>query len=102
MAIKRSIHRTEIPIADSTTQRLRGYRSALHVAPSRANPTTHIEIWYEMADIDETSEVRFHVHGTGHRFDHHPLSTPYIGTVFTHGGHLVWHVYAENPLSENL
>ncbi|MDV2474221.1 hypothetical protein F8M49_30020 [Rhodococcus zopfii] len=102
MSINRSIHRTEIPITDITTQLLRGYCHALHVAPSRTNPKTHIEIWYETADIDETIEVRFHVHGTGHQFDHRPLNTPYIGTVFTHGGHLVWHVYAEYPLSEHL
>lgn len=102
MTPTRRIYRTEIPITDTATQLLSGYRYALHVAPSRTRPETHLEIWYEAEAVDEAREVRFHVHGTGHPFNHHPLNTPYIGTVLTNGGQLVWHVYAEYPGSEAL
>lgn len=100
MTIATRVHRTEIPIADATTQKLRGYLRALHVAPHRQAPSAYLEVWYEAADIDEEMPVRFHVHGTGHPFEHRSVNTPYIGTVLTHGGAFVWHVYVEYPARE--
>lgn len=102
MTIRTRVHRTEIPIADETVQTLRGYLRAIAVAPSRRAPTECLEVWYECADIDEDMTVRFHVHGTGHPFTHDRINTPYVGTVFTHDSQLVWHVYAEYPVSEAL
>lgn len=89
----RVVHRGSIAIADGwTVLSIEGYRSVAHVADSRTRPGVELDVWYERdLNSTEVEEVGFSVHGTGHVF--HALGS-HVGTVLTHGGELVWHVYA--------
>lgn len=50
-------------------------------------------LWAKV-DPDSKLEARkFYVHGTGHRIAN--LTARYVGTVQTHGGSLVWHVFTD-------
>jgi hypothetical protein len=88
----RTIYRYKLPIADD--------RIALFMPPgalvlsSPPNPRTNseIEIWAEVnADLPLSERREFLVIGTGH-----PIPNdcgPFIGTVITHDGQFVWHVF---------
>ncbi|WP_032376789.1 DUF7352 domain-containing protein [Rhodococcoides fascians] len=92
---------TDIPISN--------YRRCIHVAPHRdpQKANSWLEVSFEafVHEPAETMNVRFHVHGTGDRFDHETHGNPpmnlgvtHLGTVATHRGSLIWHVYVEYPI----
>lgn len=44
----------------------------------------------------EKEQIRFHVIGTGWRHVEPRIQTlPFVGTIKTHNGHFVWHVFYE-------
>lgn len=98
-----TIHRTQFPVRDELVLTLPGYRRAIHAQLLRrhiaqrlgvANPW--IEVWYE-TEGDNPIDVRFYVEGTGHQFTH---QAQHVATF--QDGALIWHVYVEYPLAENL
>lgn len=96
------IHRVSLPLKDTQTLQLRGFRTAVHVAPvrmqilARENDQAAFELWYEASpDSDELLQVDVHVEGTGHPFKH---DGEHIGTFTQSHGDFVWHVYVEYPV----
>lgn len=52
-------------------------------------------LWAFVNSSAQKEERRFHIFGTGHRIPPHFSEEHYIGTVQTHEGALVWHVFEE-------
>lgn len=59
---------------------------------SVANQLESVCIWYKCDPDAEKVSRRFAVVGTGHLIDDR-YHYKFIGTVLTHGGMLVWHVF---------
>lgn len=87
----KAIWRFELPIEDSPVVDMPRGARVLHDPPSGRGDPDRIEIWAEV-DVREKSEPRaFRVVGTGN-----PLPGDcgrFVGTVLTHGGVYVWHLY---------
>lgn len=54
-------------------------------------------LWVEHTGPEDgpTVDRTFHIIGTGQEFD--STGKLYLGTVQTHGGALVWHIYEDEP-----
>ncbi|MFI7168500.1 DUF7352 domain-containing protein [Rhodococcoides fascians] len=103
------IHRMELPIADVFDIAIPGFRQVLHVSEHRnhARSREAFEVWYERAASATTADtvtVRFRTVGTGNpiTFRTGPTYAQYLGTVKTHSNQLVWHVYVEYPVVEEV
>ncbi|WP_441346937.1 DUF7352 domain-containing protein [Rhodococcus sp. 06-418-5] len=101
------IHRLELPLEGTVEFHLPGFRRMLHVAEHRNHEKSGnaFEVWYERNAFPHESElakVRFRIVGTGSpiTFRTGPTYAEYLGTVTTHHGLYVWHVYVEYPVVE--
>lgn len=87
-----TVDRYRLPITDHVTVRLPDGSRVLSVGPPRDGRDA-LDLW---ARVDPTSPLRayrFWIVGTGH-----PLpdrAGRFVGTAVTHGGSLVWHVFAD-------
>jgi hypothetical protein len=90
----KTIFRFKVPIIDKPTVYMPTGARVLPAPPGERNGTD-IEIWAQV-DTDAPLEQRqFIVVGTGN-----PLPegcTSFIGTVVTHGGQFVWHLFEATP-----
>jgi len=96
----RTIHRYELPITDRPVINMPVTARVLP-APSwaRTRPVSRIEIWAEV-DTDELLAPRhFRIVGTGNQMPDD--CGRFVGTVITHGGTYVWHVYELLMVSES-
>jgi hypothetical protein len=86
----RVIYRYRLPISDFAHAAIPEGGEVLAVGPPR-DDTNQLDLWAEV-DPDAPVELRaFHIVGTGHALDIDPGR--YVGTVVTHQGALVWHVF---------
>jgi hypothetical protein len=52
-----------------------------------------IFMWAEVFTTNPKVQATINMYGTGHELPEYPGR--FLGTVLTHGGKLVWHVYSE-------
>lgn len=87
---KMRIFRYRLDITDEQTLDLPANAEVLSVGPPR-DGLDQLDMW-ALVDVTATKELRtFQIFGTGH-----PMSATYsrfIGTVPTHEGMFVWHVF---------
>lgn len=89
----RTIHRYELPITDRPVIEM-PIDARILPAPPSERLDERIEIWAEVSDDADVVRRVFRVVGTGN-----PLPEDcgqFIGTVITHQGRYVWHVYEAN------
>jgi hypothetical protein len=87
------IHRYRLPITDRAVVSMPAGAALLSIGPPRDHHAA-LDVW---ALVDPNAELRpraFHVIGTGNPM---PAALgPYLGSVTTHAGALVFHVFAED------
>lgn len=86
----RTIHRYQLPITDRPVIDMPVGAVVLPAPPSE-RVGGYIEIWAEVSDDADVVRRAFRIVGTGN-----PLPEDcgrFIGTVVTHHGQFVWHVY---------
>lgn len=86
--------RYHIPITDEFTLPISPTAVPLSVAPSRSNPTTHIDVWVRTPNgrpDPRTEYAVLRIAGTGHDVDD-AAATNFLGTVVLPAG-LVFHVF---------
>lgn len=89
------VHRTAIHLENHQFLDIKGFIRPLFVSTARSNGGGYIEFWYEVDEQSaDTHIVSVWIEGTGNVFSH--TTDQYIGTVMTHGGTLVWHVYVQD------
>lgn len=90
----RTIHRYQLPVAEHPELDLPVGSTVLHIAPSRS-PLDRIDLW-AIVDADPAAPVdryRFAVVGTGHPLPKGVDQRDHLGTVSSHSGRGVWHVF---------
>jgi hypothetical protein len=88
------IWKFKIPVDYSVTVCMPQGANVLHVG-STGNPT-YVEMW-ALVNPDAKMENRvFYVRGTGAELGE-AVEEGYIGTVVTHDGKLVWHIFEHIP-----
>lgn len=87
----KTIYRYQIPITDRPTLSMPAGAHILPAPPGERNDGSDIEIW---AEVDTTRPLEprgFTIVGTGNPMpDEHGA---FVGTVVTHGGQFVWHIF---------
>lgn len=87
----RTIHRYQLPITDCPSLDMPAGAEVLPAPPGERNRGDQIELWARV-DTDEPFETRsFRIVGTGNPMPGDCGS--FVGTVITHAGALVWHVF---------
>ncbi len=85
-----TIWKYTLEITDRQQIEMPKVRRILHVG----NQNETICIWVHVdPDAAGTEMVKFEVYGTGHPIKEHEPLRRYLGTVFTEGTQLVWHVF---------
>lgn len=89
-----TIYRYQLAITDCPMVDMPAGATVLPLPPSVRNQD-HIEVWAQV-DTDKPPVARgFRVIGTGN-----PMPDdcgPFVGTVVTHGGQFVWHLFEAVP-----
>lgn len=90
----KTIYRYQLAITDRPVVDMPGGAVVLPVPPSVRNQD-RIEVW-ALVDTERPPVARgFLVVGTGHPMPE--VHGPFLGTVVTHGGAFVWHVFEATP-----
>ncbi|MGH3493905.1 MAG: DUF7352 domain-containing protein [Sciscionella sp.] len=85
----RTIYRYELPIVDRPVVQM---PADAVILPSPPSPRGHsIEIWAEVDDQEPLEPRAFRIVGTGNPIPED--ARQFVGTVVTHGGQYVWHVF---------
>lgn len=90
----RTIFRYKIAITDKSVLLMPSGAKVLPSPPGDRNNGSEIEIWAQVDDTQPTERREFRVVGTGN-----PMPDDcdtFIGTVITHGGQFVWHLFEAN------
>lgn len=91
----KTIYRYQVPVADRLTVQMPAGATVLSVRPSRGRLDDQLDVW-AVVDTSAPDEAReLLVVGTGN-----PLPDDvgaFVGTVLTHGGVFVWHVFEAAP-----
>lgn len=89
--MSRRIFRYRLDITDSPVVTMVANAVVLSVGPPR-DGTDQLDLWAIVnTDIVTEQDRRFHIVGTGHPMPDY--CGRFIGTVPTHGGVYVWHVF---------
>lgn len=87
----RTIYKYPLDITDAQTVQMPKSAAVLSVGVQG-----HTVYVWAAVDTDEPLVGRhFRIAGTGNPFGWRAPSLRFIGTVMTHGGHLVWHVFED-------
>lgn len=91
LATERSVYRYRLPITDLPEIELPEGARVLSVGPPR-DGRDELDLWALVSPGAPLRRRTFRVAGTGHPVPIDPGA--FLGSVTTHGGDLVWHVWA--------
>lgn len=83
-----TVWKVEIELADHQVVQIPRCSEILHVAEQR----DHFALWFRCNPSEPLVPYDVVIRGTGHPLPDNP--PPYVGTLVTVGGALVWHVFA--------